>query len=208
MREIFTRYLKLKSQFISIWFSFWFRITYGSPSPDTPRTPAQHRIIPNDNSVLINALAMKYLPCEMNGTPPSPFLRNATLQMTTPTNVRTTTAAEVQTQMTPATPTTPASTSTTVNGFVMNRQNDLDGSKTPNTDMSITSYRYMEKYGLLWFSANFTWTIQVVFSIKFNLFPSFCWNSNTGKFFVSKCLMWTIKLPNIPRLPNCLLCAN
>lgn len=85
----------------------------------------------------------------MNGTPPSPFLRNATHQMTTPTNVRTTTAAEVQTQMTPATPTTPASTSTTVNGFVMNRQNDLDGSKTPNADMSITSYRYMEKYGLL-----------------------------------------------------------
>lgn len=90
---------------------------------------------------------MKYLPCEMNGTPPSPFnaLQNATVQMTTPTNVRTTTAAAVQT---PATPTTPTTT-TTVNGFVMNRQNDLDGSKTPNTDMSITSYRYMEKYGLL-----------------------------------------------------------
>lgn len=118
------------------------RITFGSSSPDTPRTPAQ-RIIPNDNSVLINALAMKYLPCEMNSTPPLNTIQNATVQMTTPTNVRTMSAAEMQPQITPVTPTT------TVNGFVMNRPNELDANKTPNTDMSITSYRYMEKYGLL-----------------------------------------------------------
>lgn len=97
---------------------------------------------------------MKYLPCEMNGTPPPPSpltaIQNAAIQMTTPTNVRTTTAAEVQTQMTPVTPATATTTTTTtVNGYVVNRQNEVDGNKTSNTDMSITSYRYMEKYGLL-----------------------------------------------------------
>lgn len=91
----------------------------------------------------------------MNGTPPpsSPLnaIQNATVQMTTPTNVRATTAAEMQTQRTPVTPATPSTTTTTttVNGFVLNRQNELDGSKNSNTDMSFTSYRYMEKYGLL-----------------------------------------------------------
>lgn len=90
--------------------------------------------------MLINALAMKYLPSEVNGTPPS-AIQNATVQMKTPTHIRSATA-EV-TQITPVTP------STTINGFVVNRQHGLDGNKNLNSDMSITSYRYMEKYGLL-----------------------------------------------------------
>lgn len=122
-----------------------FRITFGSSSPDVPRNSAQ-RFNSNDNSVLINALAMKYLPCEINNTGDgSPkAIQIAPAQMTTPINVRTT--AQEVTKTTPVPPLmTPAAT---VNGFMANRQNELDG-KNLNTDMSITSYRYMEKYGLL-----------------------------------------------------------
>lgn len=77
---------------------------------------------------------MKYLPCELTNTPPQKAIQNATVQMTTPTETYTTAA-----EMTPT---------ASGNCLLTKRQNELDG-KHLNTDMSITSYRYMEKYGLL-----------------------------------------------------------
>ncbi|XP_055315368.1 protein PF3D7_1417600-like [Sitodiplosis mosellana] len=100
------------------------RITFGSTSNEIPRTPAD-RVAATDNSMLMNALAMKYLPCDLNNVH-SPKLANGVTQ-TTIANTRN------------ATPT---------NGPSVNRQCELNN-KHSNTDMSMTSYRYMEKYGLL-----------------------------------------------------------
>lgn len=86
---------------------------------------------------------MKYLPCEINNTPSPKSIQNTAIQMTTPINIRT--KALEMTKTTPITQSTPGAA---VNGFMQHRQNELDG-KNMNTDMSITSYRYMEKYGLL-----------------------------------------------------------
>lgn len=77
-------------------------------------------MLPNDKSMIMNALAMKYLPLEnqsndhqmLNLSPQNKFARNAPQ----------------------------------INTF--NQSNEI-ATKSPSTDMSITSYRYLEKYGLL-----------------------------------------------------------
>lgn len=78
---------------------------------------------------MMNALAMKYLPCDSNNSH-SPRLSNGVIQ-TTNTNIRSATA-----------------TPTPTNGASVNRQSEFNN-KNSTTDMSMASYRYMEKYGLL-----------------------------------------------------------
>lgn len=79
--------------------------------------------------MLMNALAMKYLPCDLNNSQsPTPIRKGVT--KTTPVNMRT----------------APSAMSTTPN--TNSGATAIDG-KNMNTDMSITTYRYMEKYGLL-----------------------------------------------------------
>lgn len=70
---------------------------------------------------------MKYLPCDLNKQSPKSLQNGATH---TPTINSRNAIGE------------------TANGIAANRSNDFD-CKNINTDMSITSYRYMEKYGLL-----------------------------------------------------------
>lgn len=81
--------------------------------------------------MLMNTLAMKYLPCDSNNAHSPKLVQNAVTHVTA-TNTR-------------SAPTTP---STPLNGFSNNRATGFNASNS-NTDMSITSYRYMEKYGLL-----------------------------------------------------------
>lgn len=83
------------------------------------------------NSVLMNALAMKYLPCDLNNSQ-SPKATRKGVNKTPPANARTAPTA-----------------STTPNSMAAKRQTEYFDGKNMNTDMSITTYRYMEKYGLL-----------------------------------------------------------
>lgn len=76
----------------------------------------------------MNALAMKYLPCDLNKQSPKLLQNGATH------------TANISARNAPI--------GATENGYVANRFNDFD-CKNINSDMSITSYRYMEKYGLL-----------------------------------------------------------
>lgn len=106
-----------------------FRITFGaSPSTEIQRTSADHRISPTDNSMLMNALTMKYIPRDSNNAHSPKLVQNAVTH-TVNTNIRSA----------PVTPTI---------GISNDRLTEFNG-KNSNTDMSITSYRYMEKYGLL-----------------------------------------------------------
>lgn len=82
------------------------------------RSPAD-RNAPSDKSMMMNALAMKYLPCDLNNSQSPKAIHTNTLN----------------------------SSASAMNGSAMSRQSEFD-SRT-NTDMSMTSYRYMEKYGLL-----------------------------------------------------------
>lgn len=83
--------------------------------------------------MLMNALAVKYLPRDLNNSQsPNAFVKGVT---------QATTAQ--------ATATTTATTTTTPTINASKRPNDFFDGKKMNTDMSITSYRYMEKYGLL-----------------------------------------------------------
>lgn len=100
----------------------FFRITFDSPSNEIPRMP-DDRIAPTDNSLLMNTLAMKYLPCNLNTQSPK-FVRNGATYTTNHSHK-------------------PPTIETSVN-----HQNECI-SRHANTDMSMTSYRYMEKYGLL-----------------------------------------------------------
>lgn len=104
------------------------RITFGASPNEMSRTPADHRMPSNENSMLMNALAMKYLPCDLNNTSSPQSSRNGVIHATA-TNTR-------------SAPTTP------LNPIPNSRPIRFDN-KHSNTDMSITSYRYMEKYGLL-----------------------------------------------------------
>lgn len=106
---------------------FLSRITFGSSSNEIPRTPSD-QIASTDNSVLMNALAMKYLPCDLNNSQSPKLLQNGATH-TAQINAHNAIGA-------------------TANGITANRLNDFD-CRNINTDMSITSYRYMEKYGLL-----------------------------------------------------------
>lgn len=82
--------------------------------------------------MLMNALAMKYLPRDLNNSQsPNAFLKGVTQATTTSTGNTATTTTQ------------------TVNGQASKRPNEFFDGKKMNTDMSITSYRYMEKYGLL-----------------------------------------------------------
>lgn len=112
---------------------FLFRITFGSSSTEIPRSST-------DKSIIMNALAMKYLPCDLNNSQSPKSSQNAATH-TTPIN-----SARNATPMTATTPTTP--TTSPIHGFFENRPHEFDG-KNRNTDMSVSSYRYMQKYGLL-----------------------------------------------------------
>lgn len=77
-------------------------------------------MLTNDKSMIMNALAMKYLPLETQSN-------DHQMLNTSPQN-------------------SSARNTPPINSF-----NQLNGNATrsPSTDMSITSYRYLEKYGLL-----------------------------------------------------------
>lgn len=93
-----------------------------------------------ENSMLMNALAMKYLPCDLNNAH-SPKLANGVTKATIANTAYATKAAvTVSTAAGAASPTT--------NGPSVNRQSEFNN-KHSHTDMSMASYRYMEKYGLL-----------------------------------------------------------
>lgn len=110
----------------------FFRITFGSS--ENPRTST-------DKSIIMNALAMKYLPCDLNNSQSPKSSQNAVTH-TTPINT-----ARNAAPTTASTPTTPPSTSP-IHDHSDNRHNEFDG-KNYTTDMSVSSYRYMQKYGLL-----------------------------------------------------------
>lgn len=101
---------------------FYFRITFDSPGHGAAQQTPTKQMLSNDKSMIMNALAMKYLPLEsqsnehqmLNSSPQNNSARNG------------------------GTP--PINTFNQSNGIA---------TKSPNTDMSITSYRYLEKYGLL-----------------------------------------------------------
>lgn len=99
--------------------------------------------------MLMNALAMKYLPCDLNKTQSPKAMQNAVTQ-TTPTNIHMKSAlaasAAVAARYSHSAPTTP----TTPNDQLLGNQlHDQFGGKNITHDMSISSYRYMQKYGLL-----------------------------------------------------------
>lgn len=107
------------------------RITFGSATNEIPRTPSD-RAPSTDHSMMMNALAVKYLPCDLNNTH-SPKLTNGVTQtMTTTTTATSTRSAAI----------------TPTNGMPVNCHSELNN-RVSNTDMSMSSYRYMEKYGLL-----------------------------------------------------------
>lgn len=77
----------------------------------------------------MNALAMKYLPSDLNNSQSPKLVQNEV------THTKTTN--------------THSATVTTPNGILPNQRHSEFNCNNLNTDMSITSYRYMEKYGLL-----------------------------------------------------------
>ncbi|XP_031617730.1 uncharacterized protein DDB_G0286175-like [Contarinia nasturtii] len=105
------------------------RITFGSSSNEILRSPAD-RVAPSDKSMMMNALAMKYLPCDLNNSQSPKFVSNEVNHTATMTNTH------------------HNATVSTTNGHLMSRPSEFD-SRNTTTDMSMTSYRYMEKYGLL-----------------------------------------------------------
>lgn len=93
--------------------------------------------------MLMNALALKYLPCDSNNSPSPKTILKGVTQATA--NIRTAPTSTATTTTT----TPPATSSPIINEHTSKRPNDYFDGKNLNTDMSITSYRYMEKYGLL-----------------------------------------------------------
>lgn len=107
-RCTFSIFFSIESVLINSCVHFYFRITFDSPGHGVAQQTPTKQMLTNDKSMIMNALAMKYLPLENQSN-------DHQMWNSSPQN-----------KLTRSTP-----------------------PKSPSTDMSITSYRYLEKYGLL-----------------------------------------------------------